>query len=130
MSATAAAATATSAAQATAAAPMVTLNAIWFLKCIFAFAFVIALMYLLSWGLRKLGVAGQGMLPGGRRRMKIVEYLALDHRRRLVLVRLDDSEHLIVLGPQGETVVQAGLLAPKEEQKPQEQKDAQAHAEK
>ncbi|MBI1214323.1 MAG: hypothetical protein GC185_00725 [Alphaproteobacteria bacterium] len=86
----------------------------WLLKTLFAFAFVIALMYLLAWALRKMGVAGQNMMPGAKRRMKIVEFLALDHRRRLVLVRLDEKEHLIVLGPQGETVVQAGMAAPPE----------------
>jgi flagellar protein FliO/FliZ len=89
-----------------------TMDTAWLLKCVFAFAFVMGLMYLLSWGMRKLGVAGQAMLPGGKRRMKIVEFLSLDHRRRLVLVRCDDKEHLIVLGPQGETVVQAGMDIP------------------
>lgn len=79
------------------------------LKFFFAFAFVMGLMYLLSLFLKKIGLSGQSMLPGARRRLKIVEFLPLDHRRKLVLVRRDNKDHLIVLGPSGETVVESGI---------------------
>lgn len=92
-----------------------------------AFVFVIALMYLLSWALRKSGLPGAAFTPTSKRRLKIVEYLPLDGRRRLVLVRRDDREHLLILGPQGETVVENNIpaaaeaailpLAPVKEQK-------------
>ncbi|MEZ0223769.1 MAG: flagellar biosynthetic protein FliO [Alphaproteobacteria bacterium] len=82
------------------------------LKAIAAFVFVMGLMYLLSWGIRKLGLNGQSLLPGAKRRLKIVEYLPLDARRRLVLVRRDQKEFLLVLGPQGETVVEGNIPAP------------------
>ena len=81
------------------------------LKFLFAFAFVMCLMYLLSWFMKRIGLSGQSMLPGGKRRLKIVEFLPLDHRRKLVLVRRDNKEHLLVLGPAGETVVEAGITA-------------------
>lgn len=82
------------------------------LKALAAFAFVMGLMYLLSWAIKKLGLSGQSMLPGAKRRLKIVEYLPLDARRRLVLVRRDQKEYLLVLGPQGETVVEGNIPAP------------------
>lgn len=79
------------------------------LKFFFAFAFVMGLMYLLSVFLKKIGLSGQSMLPGSKRRLKIVEFLPLDHRRKLVLVRRDNKDHLLVLGPSGETVVESGI---------------------
>jgi len=48
---------------------------------------------------RRLGVAGGLTLKrGGRRRLGVVETLQIDNRRRLVLVRKDDSEYLLLIG--------------------------------
>jgi flagellar protein FliO/FliZ len=47
--------------------------------------------------------------------MKVTESLMLDPRRRMVIVRCDDREHLILLGPGGDIVV--GEQAAKEEAK-------------
>lgn len=82
------------------------------LKFVSAFVFVISLMFLLAWFLRRLGLSGPAMAPGVKRRLKIVEFMPLDHRRRLVLVRRDDREHLLVLGMNGETVVESGIPVP------------------
>ena len=83
------------------------------LKFASAFVFVICLMLILPWVLRRAGLPGAVMVsPGTRKRLKIVEFLPLDTRRRLVLVRRDDKEHLLVLGPDGETVVESGIPAP------------------
>jgi flagellar protein FliO/FliZ len=82
------------------------------LKMLFAFVFVLSLMWLFSWALKRLGLAGRSFAPGARRRLALVEHLPLDHRRRLVIVRRDDREHLLVLGPSGETVVESNIQAP------------------
>jgi len=79
------------------------------LNAFFAFTLVMSLMYLLSWFLKRIGLSGQSMLPGVKRRLKIVEHLPLDHRRKLVIIRRDNKEHLLVLGPNGETVVEANI---------------------
>ncbi len=79
------------------------------LKFFFAFAFVLSLMFMLSWGLKRLGLAGTSLLPNGKRRLRIVETLPLDIRRKLVIVRRDNKEHLLVLGPTGETVIEANI---------------------
>jgi flagellar protein FliO/FliZ len=39
------------------------------------------------------------------RRMEVASTLMLDPRRRVVLVRVDDEEHVILLGLAGETVL-------------------------
>ena len=87
------------------------MDAMLLLKFASAFVFVIALMLLLSWFMKRMGLAGSLMAGAGRRRLKIVEFLPIDHRRRLVLVRRDDREHLLLLGPQSETVVETGITA-------------------
>ncbi|MDX2274721.1 MAG: flagellar biosynthetic protein FliO [Hyphomonadaceae bacterium] len=50
-----------------------------------------------------------GMLePGANRpdrRIKIMESLMLDPRRRLVVVRFDDRDHLLLLSPAGDKTV-------------------------
>ncbi len=82
------------------------------LKFASAFVFVIALLYLLAWVLKRTGVAssiGSGGLI--KRRLKVVEYMSIDHRRKLVLVKRDDKEHLLLLGSQSETVVESGIQA-------------------
>ena len=44
-------------------------------------------------------------------RLAVVESLAIDARHRLVLVRRDDREHLILIGT-ADTVVESGIAAP------------------
>jgi flagellar protein FliO/FliZ len=77
------------------------------LRVVLAFAVVFGLMGVLAFGLRMLSERGF-KLPGrtiGERRLKVVETLPLDVRRRLVIVRWDGDEHLILLSPESETVV-------------------------
>jgi flagellar protein FliO/FliZ len=84
------------------------------LKLLAALGFVIGLMGLLAFGLKKLGLA-QGMPTGGpSRRLKIIESLPLDPRRRAVILRCDEKDHLVILGPGGETVVGTEMKAPKD----------------
>ncbi|TCZ53681.1 hypothetical protein EXY23_24335 [Roseicella aquatilis] len=66
---------------------------------------VLALVLAAARGARALGlgrpVPGQG---GGARRLALLESLALDPRRRLLLVRCDDRELLILTGGAQEVV--------------------------
>lgn len=45
------------------------------------------------------------------RRLRVVEMLPIDARRQLVLVRRDNTEHLILLTPERGLVVEAGIRA-------------------
>jgi flagellar protein FliO/FliZ len=81
------------------------------MKAVAAFLFVMGLMYVFSLVIRKLGLSGPVMQAQAKRRLKIVEYLPLDARRRLVLIRRDQKEFLLVLGPSGETVVESNIPA-------------------
>lgn len=76
-----------------------------------ALVFVLALIGLAAWGLRRLGP--RPLL--GRAdpvRLRVVETLVLDPRRRLLLIRRDEVEHLLVLGPEGTTVVEGAIGSP------------------
>lgn len=70
-----------------------------------ALALVLALMVGAAWLVRRLGIAGAAPAVRGNRRLKIVESLAIDTKRRLVLVRSDECEHLLLLGPAGDLLV-------------------------
>ncbi len=60
----------------------------------------------------KLVERWSNLSPGGDRRLKVIESLALDPRRRLIIIRRDDTEHLLVLGANGETVVETDIQRP------------------
>lgn len=49
---------------------------------------------------------------GARRRLKVVESALIDGRRRLVLVRCDDRDHLLMIGGVTDLVVARDLPAP------------------
>lgn len=74
-----------------------------------AMAVVIALMGGLSLILKKIGMPGTPNTPGHKRRLRIVESLPLDARRRAVLIQCDDKQHLVILGASGETVVKTDI---------------------
>ncbi len=74
-----------------------------------ALIFVLALMGGLAFFLRKLGLSGPAVNLQGKRHLKIIESLPLDARRRLVLVQCYEEQHLVILGPSGETVIKTGI---------------------
>lgn len=78
-----------------------------------ALVFVLALIAVTGWVVRRWGPAAAGIAARGRpRRLSIVEMLPIDAKRRLVLVRRDDVEHVILLGGDTDLVVEAGVPAP------------------
>ena len=82
-----------------------------YLRFLLALLFVLGLIAALAWAARRFGFGGGLPIPGRAHRLSVVEPVTLDAKRRLVLVRRDDREHLLVLGPSGETVIESGLSA-------------------
>jgi len=84
-----------------------------FLRLIIALAIVISLMGGLALLLKKLGLAEKTpSLKGNKRRLRLVESLPLDARRRLVLLECDDKQHLVILGTTGETLIKSDIPTP------------------
>ena len=83
-----------------------------------ALVFVLALIGGTAWVARRyLAIAGSTALTG-KRRLAIVESLSVDGKSRLVLVRRDDREHLLVVGPTGSVVVETGIAGKPSEMTP------------
>ncbi len=81
-----------------------------YLRFFLALVFVLGLIAALAMIARKLGLGiGVRVRPGRSRRLGIVEVMPLDAKRRLVLIRRDDVEHLLLLGTAGESVVERAI---------------------
>ena len=77
-----------------------------YLRFILALVLVVGLLALTAFLLRRSGLAPK---MGRGRRLSMIEALPLGPRHRLVLVRRDDIEHLLLIGPQGDVVVESGI---------------------
>ncbi len=82
-----------------------------YLRFALALVLVLGLIGLAAWLARRFGMAGRVRVSGAKpgKRLAIAEVLSLDNKRRMVLVRRDEAEHLIILGPSSETVVERGI---------------------
>lgn len=84
-------------------------------RFLFAFLFVLGLIGLLAMGLKRYGrtAAGKAMLgmKNGGGRLQVVEMRYIDARRRLVLVKRDDVEHLLLLADGRELVIESRITA-------------------
>jgi flagellar protein FliO/FliZ len=90
-----------------------------YLRFLLALLVVFGLIGLLAFVARRFRLGGT-VAPGGGRRLEIVEVRALDTRRRLVLIRRDRVEHLLVLAPDHTTVVERNIQAgTREPERPQ-----------
>jgi flagellar protein FliO/FliZ len=84
-----------------------------YFRFLLALVFVLALIGACAWAAKRFGLGNRLPASRGRAaRLGIVEATALDARRKLVLVRRDDVEHLLLLGPAGETVVESRIAPP------------------
>jgi flagellar protein FliO/FliZ len=79
-----------------------------YLRFIAALTLVLGLILGLSWLLRRFGPHTMGGTSGGKRRLSIVETLTLDAKHRLVLIRKDDRDHLVLLGGPATVIETAG----------------------
>jgi flagellar protein FliO/FliZ len=70
---------------------------------------VVALIFATAWVAKRLGLGGRLATPRGKRRLSIQEVLPLDGKRRLVLLKRDDVEHLLLLGLHDDVVIETGI---------------------
>ncbi|MCW0045874.1 flagellar biosynthetic protein FliO [Brevundimonas sp. BT-123] len=69
-------------------------------RAVFGLAFTLGLIGIAAWAARRYApqILARLNAERGERRLQVVETLVLDPARRLVLVRIDDEERLILLG--------------------------------
>ena len=86
------------------------------LRFLVALVFVLGLIGALTIVAKRAGFSPRATrtTTGGKKRLSIVEVMAVDAKRRLVLVRRDDREHLVLLGADRDLVVESNVVAPDE----------------
>lgn len=80
-----------------------------YVQFVLALVFVLALIGVAAIVARRLGLGHAAGPAGRRRRLAVEQVLPLNGKRRLVLLRRDAIEHLVILGPASETVVECGI---------------------
>ncbi len=76
-----------------------------------ALVFVLALFAVLALMARRMGFGFPVAAKGSRKRLSVVEALPLDAKRRLVLLKLDATEHLVLVGPSSELLIAGSIPA-------------------
>lgn len=89
-----------------------------YLRFLLALAAVLALIVLGAAALRRFGFGGAVPRRGRIRRLSVVEIAAIDTKRRLVLVRRDSVEHLLLLGGPTDQVIETNIPAAHEAANP------------
>ena len=89
------------------------MDATSYFRFILALIIVLGMIFAVTWVMKRLGV-GQNQIGalGRKRRLKTVESATIDARHRLVLVRRDAVEHLVLLGPTSSQVIETNIPTP------------------
>ena len=84
-----------------------------YFKAFLGLAIVLGLILGLSYILKRMGF-GDGLRGplGRKRRLATVEAVMLDSRHKAILLRRDDVEHLILVGPNTSQVIERNIPAP------------------
>jgi flagellar protein FliO/FliZ len=90
-----------------------------YVRFVLALLFVLGLIGLLAFALRRFGLGAVRVSPAFRgkarnaeRRLAVVEVATVDARHRLVLIRRDGVEHLVLLGHGGDLLVETNIVPP------------------
>jgi flagellar protein FliO/FliZ len=77
-----------------------------------AFIVVLGLIGVAAWLVRRLGAGRLGGvgIRGRQPRLAVVDYANVDGRRRLILVRRDNVEHLVMIGGPSDIVVEPNIV--------------------
>ena len=81
-----------------------------FARYLGALMLVLALVGFAALAARRFGMPGI-MSGSATRRLAVVETLMLDARHKLYILRRDDKEHLVLVGPEGSSVLEGGIAA-------------------
>ena len=89
------------------------------IKAVLALIFVLGLLFLTIWGLKYCEIKSANNRLFNkirtRRRLEIIENSRIDLRNSLVLIRRDNTEHLLLLSPAGNTLIESRTVIIKEE---------------
>ena len=75
-----------------------------YLRFVAAFGFIIGLILVCAWGARRMGLTPKIGATEDNKRLAVIETLNLDTKRKLILIRRDGKEHLLLLGETDMTI--------------------------
>src|SRR5579862_5006944 len=77
-----------------------------------AFLIVLGLIGVTAWAVRRFGAGrlGGASARGRQPRLAVIDYASVDARRRLILVRRDNVEHLVMIGGPTDVVVEPNIV--------------------
>jgi flagellar protein FliO/FliZ len=76
-----------------------------------AFLVVLALIGVTAWLVRRFGASRLGAATRGRQpRLAVIDAASVDGRRRLVLIRRDNTEHLLMIGGPTDVVIEPNIV--------------------
>src|SRR5246500_513021 len=77
-----------------------------------AFLIVLGLIGVTAWVVRRFGAArlGAATARGRQPRLAVIDAAAVDGRRRLILIRRDNVEHLLMIGGPSDIVVEPNIV--------------------
>ncbi len=77
-----------------------------------ALALVLALVGFAALAAKRYGIPGLAKVGGPARRLSVSETLMVGAKHKLFLFKRDGVEHLVLMGPQGASVIENGIAAP------------------
>ena len=94
------------------------IDSVSYLKFLFALIFVLGLIGGFALLAKKFGMGNRGPMRRGKgTRLSIVESMPLDAKRRGMLIRRDDKEHMLLLGGVTELVIEGDIPIDPEREK-------------
>ena len=86
------------------------LETINYLKFLLALLFVLGLIGGFAILAKRAGLGNRGPIVRGKsKRLSIIETMSLDPKRRVVLIRRDNCEHLVLIGTTSEQVIESNI---------------------
>lgn len=84
------------------------------LRALLALVFVLGLILSLGFLIRRHGWKMGLPTPkkSNQKRLSLVELMVLDNKNKLVLIRRDDTEHLIMIGAEQSHVIERNITLP------------------
>src|SRR5262249_34244368 len=82
------------------------------LRFLFAFIVVLGLIGLTAWLVRRFGAGhlGTAATRGRQPRLAVIDAAQVDGRRRLILIRRDNVEHLLMIGGPTDVVIEPNIV--------------------
>ncbi len=80
-----------------------------YIRFALALIFVLGLVAACSWLGKRIGLAPRTGAGGKNHRLSVIEVQAVDARRKLVLIRRDNVEHLILLNGERDLLIEGGI---------------------